>query len=327
MDNLTHSLVGLMLARAGLDRGEKGSALMIMLAANAPDIDAVTFPDTLTYLEVHRGYAHSLVCLPLVALLPLLLVKLATRTRITWSAYLACAIAVLSHLLLDWTNVYGIRLFMPVSHTWFHLDITDIVDPVIWAVLLAAWAAPALVSLVTSEIGSRKTKGPKLGWAWFALLAVLAYDTGRWEAHERAISLIDAHNYRGEPALAIHAFPVRFGLFQWRGVVEGDGFIYEVPVDLRRNFRAGDGKFEYPAVSSPLMDAARTTRTFQVFEKFDQLPFWELSPEVDVTKVELLDLRFGSVEHPGFEAVAMVEPDGRIADVQFTFGGAIPGRK
>jgi inner membrane protein len=249
-----------------------------------------------------------------------LLVKLVTRTRITLMAYLGCLVAVLSHLVLDWTNVYGVRLFMPFSNKFFHLDSTDIVDPMIFVILVSALAAPALVSLVSSEIGARKSSRTKLGWACFALVGLLAYDTARWVAHDRAVSLVDAHEYRGMPAEKVYAFPIRFSVFGWRGVVKGDGFYYEVPVDLLKNFKAGDGQFDYVAGSSPLLDAARSTRTFQVFENFNQVPFWRISPEVDLVKVELIDLRFGSAAHPGFEAIANVELDGRIADVRFTFG-------
>src|SRR5580704_2587161 len=123
MDNITHTLVGLMLSRAGFDssqdRGEKGVPLMLMLAANAPDIDTFNlFNDNLSYLQVHRGYTHALPFAPLVALVPLLLVKAFTRTRFTLAtlaAYAGCLIAVLSHLLLDWTNVYGVRLMLPFN--------------------------------------------------------------------------------------------------------------------------------------------------------------------------------------------------------------------
>jgi inner membrane protein len=329
MDNITHTLVGLMLSRAGLGRddgrGEKGAPVMIMLAANAPDMDTFNFfTDSLTYLQVHRGYTHSLLFAPLVALVPLLLVKAFTRTRFTLTTlatYAGCLLAVLSHLLLDWTNVYGVRLMFPFSAKWYRLDITDIIDPVILGVLVLALAAPALSALLTSEMSGRKSLGPRRGWAWFALLAILLYDAGRWVAHDRVIDLIDAHNYRGAPAERISVFPVRFTLMRWRGVVEGDGFIYEVPVDLSRDFDAAGGHTEYPAISSPAIDAARTTRTFQVFEKFNQLPFWTLLPVDDAVRVELLDLRFGSVQQPGFEAVAFVEPDGRIDRAYASFGG------
>jgi len=38
-------------------------------------------------------------------------------------------------------------------------------------------------------------------------------------------------------------------------------------------------------------------------------------------RVELLDLRFGSIQRPGFEAVAFVEPGGRVDRAYFSFGG------
>lgn len=325
MDNITHTLVGLMLSRAGLNRGEKGTPLMIMLAANAPDMDTYNFfNDSLTYLQVHRGYTHALLFAPLVALVPLLLVKAFTRTRftlVTLATYAGCLIAVLSHLLLDWTNVYGVRLMLPFNAKWYRLDITDIIDPVILAALLLALAAPALSKLVTSEMGGRKSQGPRRGWAWFALVVVLLYDTGRWMAHDRAIATIDSFSYRGAPAERVSAFPVRFTVARWRGMVEGDGFIYEVPIDLSTNFDPAAGHTDYPAISSPAIDAARTTRTFQVFESFNQLPFWTLLPVDDALRVELLDLRFGSVQRPGFETVAFVEPHGRVARAFFSFGG------
>jgi inner membrane protein len=323
MDNITHTLVGLMLSRAGLNR-EKGASLAIMLAANAPDIDTYDFlTDNLAYLQVHRGYTHALVFAPLLALVPLLLVKAFTRTRLTMATvitYIGCLVAVLSHLLLDWTNVYGVRLMLPFNAKWYRLDATDIVDPVILGVLVLAVAAPALSRLVTSEMGGRKSRTPGRGWAWFALLAVLLYDTGRWMAHDRAVSIVDAYMYRGAPAERVSVFPVRFTTMRWRAVVEGNGFIYEVPIDLSRDFDAAGGHTEYPAISSPAIDAARTTRTFQVFENFNQLPFWTLLPVDDTVRVELLDLRFGSIQHPGFEAVAFVEPDHRIARAYFSFG-------
>ena len=331
MDNITHTLVGLMLARTGLGRGgpqgEKAAPLMIMLAANAPDIDAYPFfTDNLKYLEVHRGYMHALVFAPLMALIPIVLVKLATRTRLTLMTlltYIGCVVAVYSHLLLDCTNVYGIRLMLPFNAKWYRLDTVNIIDPVILALLAAGLAIPPLVGMISSEIAGRKSAGPKRGWAWFALVAVLGYEVARWSAHERAVSLIAAYTYKGAPAQRISVFP-RKSLFRWRGVVEGDGFIYELPVDLTRDFDSAGGHTEYPSISSPSIDAARTTRSFQVFEKFDQLPFWTLLPVDDTVRVELIDLRFGTVQNPGFEAVAFVEPDARVSRAFVSFG--VPGR-
>src|SRR5262249_46333644 len=109
MDNLTHTLTGLMLSRCGVCRG-KGTAVMMMLAANTPDIDGISFfRSGLAYLEQHRGYPHALACMPITAILPLLVARVVAGVKITWGAYLACIVGILSHLLLDWTNAYGIR--------------------------------------------------------------------------------------------------------------------------------------------------------------------------------------------------------------------------
>ncbi|MGH9763513.1 MAG: metal-dependent hydrolase, partial [Blastocatellia bacterium] len=63
----------------------------------------------------------------------------------------------LGHLLLDFTNDYGIRPLLPFSHRWFYGDLIFIADPWIWLILggAAAW-----VTLRTAE---RKQRfGPTL---------------------------------------------------------------------------------------------------------------------------------------------------------------------
>ena len=74
MDNITHTLTGVVLSRVGLNRWYARSALVLMLAANIPDIDIVTaVRGALPYFIAHRGYTHSIAMAPLMALLPMLL--------------------------------------------------------------------------------------------------------------------------------------------------------------------------------------------------------------------------------------------------------------
>ncbi|MEO5926692.1 MAG: metal-dependent hydrolase [Bryobacteraceae bacterium] len=328
MDNLTHSLVGLMMSRCGLDslgknKDAKGTAVMLMLAANAPDIDAYPFfTNALDYLEIHRGYTHALVFAPIVALLPMAIVKGVTKTRPSLIAWISCTLAVLSHLLLDWTNVYGIRLLLPFSDRWLRLDITNVVDPFIWIILAVALAIPSLLGLVSSTIGAKKTSGVTRAWAWIALLMLGGYEYMRWNSHAKATGALNSLLYMDEPAQAVYAFPDSFGTLQWRGVVEGEKFVYEIPVDFSGNFTMRNAKLDYKIGHAPTVDAAKETHTFQVFESFNQVPFWRINPMVDVTEVVLLDLRFGSIASNSgtFVASAMVEPDGRIRDVTFGFG-------
>src|SRR5579871_3251182 len=99
MDNITHTLTGLMMARAGLARkGERGATLVILLAANAPDIDVVVagLPGGLRYLEYHRGYTHALLMAPVMALLALMIGHWIQKARLNWFNYGASLLAVLS---------------------------------------------------------------------------------------------------------------------------------------------------------------------------------------------------------------------------------------
>src|SRR5213076_2347995 len=60
LDNLTHSLFALTLARSPLGRAGRGTTATLLLASNAPDIDIVTTAaGAVKYLEWHRGPTHG----------------------------------------------------------------------------------------------------------------------------------------------------------------------------------------------------------------------------------------------------------------------------
>ena len=321
MDNITHSLTGLMMARAGLgETSGRGGALMMILAANVPDVDvfATGLPGSLSYLEYHRGYTHSLVMAPVMALIPLLLARWIAKASINWRSYGACLIGVLSHLLLDLTNAYGVRLLLPFSSRWLRLDITDIIDPWILMILLLAVAAPALAGLVGSEIAGRKAAPPRRAWAWFAILAVLCFDGFRLAAHQRAIAVMGARLYGSETTPRISALPDRIDPLRWRGIVETEDFVLTVNLLLTEEYDPTFGRVDYPTQRSAAIDAARVTEPFRIFARFDQLPFWKVSPAGDDIQVQLIDMRFGTPSQPGFfVATALLNPDGRIREAHF----------
>src|SRR5215203_5610833 len=74
VDNLTHSLVGLAAAKAGLERQSPYAAFVCVVAANLPDIDIVALArGPAFYLKHRRGITHSIVgVLALAVALPLL---------------------------------------------------------------------------------------------------------------------------------------------------------------------------------------------------------------------------------------------------------------
>ena len=70
MDNLTHSLVGAVLAQAGLKKKTGLAMPTMIIAANLPDIDAACAVYGIESLAMRRGITHGPIAL---LLLPLLL--------------------------------------------------------------------------------------------------------------------------------------------------------------------------------------------------------------------------------------------------------------
>ena len=59
VDNLTHTLSAVAISHAGLNRKTRFATLAVVVAANLPDIDAVTLvKGTAAYLHYHRGITH-----------------------------------------------------------------------------------------------------------------------------------------------------------------------------------------------------------------------------------------------------------------------------
>jgi hypothetical protein len=170
---------------------------------------------------------------------------------------------------------------------------------------------------VGSEIGAKKSSGAKRGWAWVALVLLIGYEGGRFAAHQRVLAVMSARLYNGKPARRISAIPSRWTPVTWRGVAEGDGYIVDVPVDLNTEFDPSEGRIEY---ASPPDQAALRTRPFEVFSRFSQLPFWKTEKLADgTTEVQLIDLRFGTPEQPGFVATAIVDGSGVVRESKFGF--------
>lgn len=168
MDPLAHTLIGATLAETGLKRLTPLGTATLVVAANAPDVDAVTYLiDGDLSLYLRRGCSHGLLA---EAVWPLALAGIMfvvdrlvrwrwpTRTRLRIGpTILLAAIAGLTHPLLDWMNSYGIRLLMPLDGRWFYGDALFIIDPWLW-----------LIAACTVVVAGTHTR---LGTALWALLA------------------------------------------------------------------------------------------------------------------------------------------------------------
>ena len=311
MDNLTHTMTGVVLSRAGLYRVAPRATLTLVLAANAPDIDTLTWwGGSLDYLRYHRGYTHALAGLPLVAALVSIVVWLLGRRsgdKFRWGrTYLVALLGVVSHSLMDFTNVYGIRPWLPFAPSWYSWDISFIVDVWLWVVLAVCLAGPALGRLISGEIGARPGKGTA------AAIVALLFIAGWWGLrdlnHGRALAMLEAHVYgsnlaassdsdsarnpQGVEPLRVGAFPNAFNPFVWRGVVEAEIFYQVLDVHVGRPLDPTSGRILYKPEKTPALAAAERTQTAFQFTAFARYRHATVDRREDGYRVVFVDLRF-----------------------------------
>ena len=157
MDNLTHSLFALTLARTPLGRQGRGTTAALLLASNAPDIDIVaTAAGAAKYLEWHRGPTHGplgvvglgFVVAAIVALIYRAWDTPGAPSRATFRAlWLVSGFGVLCHVLMDLPTSYGTRPLSPFSWTWMAEDWLPIID----IYLLAMLALGVLIDVARSR--------------------------------------------------------------------------------------------------------------------------------------------------------------------------------
>lgn len=159
MDNVTHGLAGLLiadvaeqsLARRGPSVGtrlRRALSVLGIVAAEFPDSDLiysgrVLDMGSLGYLLHHRGHTHTIVWAVVSAVLLWLIARWWVKrtgeplTRSASTALLVVAlVGTLSHLLLDFTNSYGVHPLWPFNGRWFYGDAVFIVEPWLWLVAI-----------------------------------------------------------------------------------------------------------------------------------------------------------------------------------------------
>jgi len=248
MDNLTHSLVGLAAAKAGLERLSPRTTVLCIVAANAADLDVVTlvFGDRWTTLKYHRGLTHSVigtVCLAFTIPIVFYLAEVAVsrlRARplqVNLTGLLVASLIVsATHPLMDWTNNYGVRLLLPWSPRWFYADLVFIVDPFLWALFggasflltsrtrlqLIAWSVLGLVVTLIVLLGSAQRSSVsnplpvRLFWSTVLISLVVLFSIraeNRWGQKIAIASFVILLAYWGGLAWA-HSLAVKKGTIE-----------------------------------------------------------------------------------------------------------------
>jgi inner membrane protein len=173
MENLTHTLFGLTMAKTGLERVTPLAVSTLVISSNFTDLDTITSlgGGTLASIKYHRGPTHSFVgILILSIILTAVLVYVDRRFRLRRDPFrrpirpgrifLLAMIGGLGHLFMDFTNSYGVRPMLPFRDQWVAADLVFVVDPWIWLILgsVCVW----ITSLTPSRTAPRTVV--KLFW-------------------------------------------------------------------------------------------------------------------------------------------------------------------
>ena len=350
MENLTHSLVGVALSRAGLGRMTPYGTASLVVAANLPDADIVVSGwGTLHYLHHHRGVTHSVLGVLVLALLFSLLLKFLARFRSGDKAFpfgpllFSVTLTLVSHPLLDWTNSYGLRPWLPFSGKWYYGDLVYIVDPYLWLILGGAvfltaqrtrvtrpvWIAVVVfMSFLVARNAEARPDGPVVAVVFFSALALILVLKQRRPLWSRSVNL-----------WALGGVVVYWGLLLMSRTVILTGAAPEITRDhpqvqtedlaaLPRlanplsweilwrdrdrvriwSASMGGARLEGNQVYERRLDhdavqAALATCPGRVMEIFGRFTFYEVKPEPDRILVLARDARFSRGQTSGFGVV------------------------
>ncbi len=338
MEPITHILTGACIGRAGLNRKTAYATLAAVLAAEAADLDVLwALRGPVEELKHHRGITHTFIAAPVVAgvvvgavwLLDRWLKKRRNRKRavakgaepgapipyrlqrqpVRWVwLYATALIAALSHLLLDWTNNYGLRPFLPFNPRWYAGSFMFIAEPVLWALFFLALATPWLFSLVAWEIGARRQPFRGQGWAIIALTGMTALGCWRWAEQARARAMLENTQVATVPVLRMALEPYPIDPFRWHAILETAEYYQTAEIDTRTGEIVSDPQRDtiFKPPSTPAAEAAKRTPlgrayldwgAWAVVRDVGQQPVAgmmppQLPPSRQWTTVEFTDLRW-----------------------------------
>ncbi len=258
MDTLTHALSGALLARATAPKDVPPRSIPRRVAAGffacaAPDLDFVlAFVSPVFYLEHHRGATHSVLLLPLWALLLSWLLAKILREPRGWKAlYGVVAMSLGLHILGDLITSFGTIVFAPVSNARFAWGTTFIID--LW--FTGIIAAGLLVSMLW-----RRTRVPAVA-ASLVLVAYVGFQAVlKGEALDYARQVAAREGWRGD----VSALPRAVSPFNWTVFVSDELAHRFAHVNLRRTEPlppAHDLVGRLDAAYLPLAQARWETRT------------------------------------------------------------------
>jgi inner membrane protein len=327
LEPITHFLTGAVLARAGFNHKTALATATMTLAAEAPDLDVFWgFKGPVYGFAHHRGFTHSFLGLVLtsalvVGVMYLVWVLRGKKTNILdlpprWGLlFLFAYIAGLSHILLDFTNNYGVRPFWPFWEKWYSWDIVFIVEPALYVILTCGLILPVIFSRHQPLPRGRTA-------AQIALLCVVMLYSARDIEHRRAVDVMKSQRFDSDAPLRASAYPTYWNIFRWSGAAETrDSFaLADINSHRKKLYSSGMEILPKPSETRATL-AAKQSYLGRVYLDWAQYPLVTEEHSRADTVVLFQDLRFDFGRFRGRRALSCtVEVDDNLRVIGEAFG-------
>ena len=216
MDPLSQATIGAVAAQSTITRQDLARIGLIgALAGMAPDLDVLiqSSTDPLLQLEYHRQFTHSLVFIPIGAIVCAVAFWPFVRRHMSFKAvWFTALVGYATHGLLDACTTYGTLLLWPFSDARIAWNTISVVDPL--------FTLPLLGFAITAALRKSQLIG-RLGMAWVAFYLSIGVIQ-----EERALAAGEAlAAQRGHAPAIVSAKPSFGNLLLWKTVYEyGDQF-------------------------------------------------------------------------------------------------------
>jgi inner membrane protein len=291
MDLVTQGLLGACTASVAGRRLNPRAALAIgFIAGLAADLDILiaSEADPLLNLEFHRHFTHSLLFVPIAALILASVIWPLMRHRLRFrEVYLLTFFGYLPSGFLDACTSYGTLFFWPLSDERISFNIISIVDPLFSGILI--------IGAIT--VLWKQTRLP----AQLALILAVAYlGFGLLQKHNIEQRAHQLATQRGHTPERLLVKPTLGNLFLWRSVYRYQD-VYHVdalrynPLSGREDLFAGSSATAFDASDNPLQ-LPSGSRLLTDIDRFAYFSGEYLALDTDRNDL-IVDLRYANLPH------------------------------
>ena len=253
-------------------------------AGLAPDLDIFirSASDPLLKLEYHRQFTHSLVFIPIGALIVTFFSRILFKKYLSWGeTYFFSLLGFATHGLLDACTSYGTQLLWPFSSERISWNYISVVDPFL--------TIPVILAIIFAIIMKNKYL------TLFGILYILIYLTfGAIQENRAEFVGKFIANLRGHNGKNLTVKPSLGNLFLWKTIYEDSGFYYVDAVRLFANSESCRGtKIKKLDLLNDFSELDKKSQQYKDIKRFNWFSQGYLGKGIDENIIT--DVRYSAV--------------------------------